>query len=312
MMSNEPTKISNKNKKNFQSRKTRTQWLCFLCPMRHLEGRLLCWNEELLTSSMSTDQAWLNTWLRQERPAWPKAVTDHRSMSVNVGRRWRPVRWNINVCTRASSTSGYLFYYLCGTNSVALRKRGWGGDWVLNGSESEKKKISPRSYFPHLGELHAAQLHYTCSEQSVWQRFTKQRNTLSLTGWPASRMRREGAADSERVWQHEIIGKDLCCGWRKTPLLPHSTYSNGIYPWHQVTFVTSLEIQCTLCCTYFVLHAAPLEPNHKHACTGKGPVFHLFSIGDWGRCLAQGHLTSSLQLPPRPHSLYHSQQNSSQ
>lgn len=44
-----------------------------------------------------------------------------------------------------------------------------------------EKKISPRSYFPHSGKLQAAQLHYTCTEQSVWQRFTKRRNTLSLT-----------------------------------------------------------------------------------------------------------------------------------
>lgn len=45
----------------------------------------------------------------------------------------------------------------------------------------ERKKISPRSYFPHSSKLQAAQLHYTCTEQSVWQRFTKRRNTLSLT-----------------------------------------------------------------------------------------------------------------------------------
>lgn len=41
------------------------------------------------------------------------------------------------------------------------------------GREGEGKKISPRSYFPHSGELQAAQLHYTCTEQSAWQRFTK-------------------------------------------------------------------------------------------------------------------------------------------
>lgn len=37
----------------------------------------------------------------------------------------------------------------------------------------EKKKITPRSYFPHSGELQAAQLHYTCTEQSARRRFTK-------------------------------------------------------------------------------------------------------------------------------------------
>lgn len=39
--------------------------------------------------------------------------------------------------------------------------------------ETEGEEISPRSYFPHSGELQAAQLHYTCTEQSAWRRFTK-------------------------------------------------------------------------------------------------------------------------------------------
>lgn len=39
--------------------------------------------------------------------------------------------------------------------------------------ETEGEEISPRSYFPHSGELQAAQLHYTCTEQSARRRFTK-------------------------------------------------------------------------------------------------------------------------------------------
>lgn len=38
--------------------------------------------------------------------------------------------------------------------------------------------ISPRSDFPHSGELQAAQLHYTCTEQSGWRRFTKRTEYL--------------------------------------------------------------------------------------------------------------------------------------
>lgn len=39
-------------------------------------------------------------------------------------------------------------------------------------------RISPRSDFPHSGELQAAQLHYTCTEQSGWRRFTKRTEYL--------------------------------------------------------------------------------------------------------------------------------------
>lgn len=49
----------------------------------------------------------------------------------------------------------------CKTERETEREGGRGGE------------ISPGSYFPHSGELQAAQLHYTCTEQSAWQRFTK-------------------------------------------------------------------------------------------------------------------------------------------